>query len=100
MCGAYNKRRWFFKGFIFALVFIAVLSLVLLLLWNWLMPAIFGIPTITYIQAAGLLILSKILLTGVGKRPGHYYYNRRKYWHEKFENPDMDNENQNKDTVK
>ena len=98
MCGAYYKRRWFFKGFIFALVFIAVLSLVLLLLWNWLMPAIFELTTITYLQAVGILILSKILLTGVGKRPGHYY-GRSKYWHEKFENHDAEKDSENKGTV-
>jgi len=85
MCAVYNKKRWFFKGFIFVLVFIAVLSLAVMLLWNWLMPLIFGITTINYLQAIGLLILSKILLTGVGKRPSPYSYNRRKYWHEKFE---------------
>ena len=36
-------------------------SLVVMLLWNWLMPVIFGIKTITYLQAGGLLVLSKIL---------------------------------------
>lgn len=90
MCGAYNKKRWFFRGFIFALVFIAVLSLAVMLLWNWLMPIIFGISAITYFQATGLLILSKILLTGVGKRPSPYHFSRRKYWHEKFEKNDQD----------
>jgi hypothetical protein len=35
-------------------------------LWNWLMPLIFGLPTLTYWQAVGLFILSKILLGGFG----------------------------------
>lgn len=92
MCGDYNKKRWFFKGFVFVLVFLGILSLVVMLLWNWLMPLIFGLATITYFEAIGLLILSKILFTGIGKRPSPYYYGRRKYWHEKFEkqNPDTD----------
>ena len=92
MCGAYNKKRWFFKGFFFVLIFIAVLSLAVMLLWNWLMPMIFGITTITYFQAVGLLILSKILLTGVGKRPSPYSYSRRKYWHERFEKENKEEE--------
>ncbi len=35
-----------------------------MLLWNWLMPAIFGLPAITYWQAWGLLLLSHILVKG------------------------------------
>jgi hypothetical protein len=30
-------------------------------LWNWLMPAIFGIKTITYLQAIGITWLAQIL---------------------------------------
>jgi hypothetical protein len=41
-----------------------VLGFVVMALWNWLMPAIFGLHTITYWQAYGLLILSKILFGG------------------------------------
>jgi hypothetical protein len=33
-------------------------------LWNWLMPAIFGLRTITYWQAFGLMALSWILFRG------------------------------------
>jgi hypothetical protein len=35
-------------------------------LWNWLMPAIFGIRLITFWQAFGLLVLSRILFGGHG----------------------------------
>lgn len=30
-------------------------------LWNWLMPVLFGLPTITFAQAAGLLGLCYLL---------------------------------------
>jgi hypothetical protein len=33
-------------------------------LWNWLMPALFGLKTITYWQGFGLLALCKILFGG------------------------------------
>ena len=37
---------------------------VVMLLWNWLMPDIFGLTRVTYWQAWGLLLLSCILLKG------------------------------------
>ncbi len=39
-------------------------------LWNWLMPAIFGLKAITFLQALGLVVLSKILLGGFHKHGG------------------------------
>ena len=36
-----------------------------LYLWNWLMPAIFGLRAITYWQAVGLMGLSWILFGGL-----------------------------------
>ena len=38
-----------------------MLSLPLWLLWNWLMPYIFGLPTITILQAFGLSALTTLL---------------------------------------
>lgn len=32
------------------------------LLWNWLMPVLFGLPEVTYWQALGLRLLSTFLL--------------------------------------
>lgn len=48
---------------------ITVVSFVTMHLWNWLMPAVFGLKAITWPQALGLLVLSKILLGGF-RRPG------------------------------
>lgn len=39
---------------------------VIMWLWNWLMPAVFGLPVLTYWQAVGLFILLKLLLGGCG----------------------------------
>ncbi len=39
---------------------------VVMLLWNWLMPTIFNLPTITYFQAWGLVLLSHILFKSSG----------------------------------
>jgi hypothetical protein len=43
---------------------VAVLGVVVMLLWNALVPKIFGGPTLNYWQAAGVLLLSHILLRG------------------------------------
>ncbi len=53
----------------FALFFLALAILfgfVIMWLWNWLMPEIFGLTTLTYWQAVGVFILAKILLGGFG----------------------------------
>ena len=51
------------KGAVIGMVAIAVVLLgyPLMLLWNWLMPVIFGLPEITFWQAIGLNFLSTIL---------------------------------------
>lgn len=54
---------------LFGLLAIAAFTLAVMLLWNWLMPLIFGLTTITFLQALGILALSKILFGGF-RRPG------------------------------
>jgi hypothetical protein len=44
---------------------------IVLLLWNWLMPEIFGLPRIGYWQAWGLVLLSHILVKGGFGHGGH-----------------------------
>lgn len=48
-----------------ALAFIALMGLVTMLLWNWLMPDIFGLKALNYWQAWGIMILSWILFGGL-----------------------------------
>ena len=56
------------KFFIFAVVALSIIAAgfgeAVLHLWNWLMPAIFGLHTIDYWQALGLLGLCWILFGG------------------------------------
>ena len=58
----------FFEKFLIALGAIVIVFLVCLLfawpfmlLWNWLMPTIFGLTTITFWQGFGILILCSFL---------------------------------------
>lgn len=57
-----------------AILVVTVLSLIVMRLWNWLTPALFGWHVITFWQALGLLILSKILFGGFRGRPGRHMY--------------------------
>lgn len=56
---------------LFCLVFIVKFGGCVMLLWNWLMPELFGLPTISFWQAAGLLLFCKILFGGFGG--GHHH---------------------------
>ena len=40
------------------------------LLWNWLLPDLFGVPAVTFWQALGLLVLSRILFGSFGRHGG------------------------------
>jgi hypothetical protein len=66
------------KFVLFAALFIGVFSFVVMSLWNWLMPALLGWRLVSYWQAMGILVLSKILFGGFRGRPGPPWYWRRR----------------------
>ena len=73
------RHRKFIRGplFILKLVLIlAITSAVVMLLWNALIPVLFSGPVLTYWQAAGLLLLAKILFGSMGRGFGrrHHHY--------------------------
>jgi len=53
-----------FAGVGFAVLFALVFGLVVKVLWNWLMPAVFGLGTVTFWQAFGIVLLAKLLFGG------------------------------------
>jgi hypothetical protein len=58
--------------------FIAVGGTVVLLLWNWLLPPLFGWREITFWQALGLLALCRILFGGLGRHGASRWGFRRR----------------------
>ena len=50
------------------LVFIVVGGEIVKLLWNWLLPPLFGWRELTFWQALGILLLCRILFGGLGLR--------------------------------
>ena len=67
------KRKWIFLAplAILAMVlFVAIGGEVVRLLWNWLLPSLFGWRQITFWQALGVLALCRILFGGFGCHGG------------------------------
>jgi len=77
-----NRSFWLKKAIkfvFFAALFVALAGFVTMSLWNWLMPLIFRLPTLTFWQAIGLLLLSRLLTGGFG-RGGHGSRSRWAAW--------------------
>jgi hypothetical protein len=66
------------KFVLFATLALGVFSFVVMNLWNWLMPALFGWHLIGFWQAVGILVLSKILFGGFRPRSGPGWHWRRR----------------------
>lgn len=50
---------------------IAAGALAVMLLWNWLLPPMFGWKEVSYLQAGGMLILGRLLFGGFHGRCGN-----------------------------
>lgn len=78
------KGRWIFKMVIGGAVIVAAITAVLMWLWNMLIPVLFHGPIITFWQALGLLVLSKILFKGGPGWRGRGGW-RNRHWRERWE---------------
>jgi len=81
------RKRWIFLAplaILAILLFIAIGGEVVLQLWNWLLPPIFGWHQITFWQALGILALCRILFGGFGGH-GSYRSNFRRRMAERWE---------------
>jgi len=61
-----NTIKFRFAGIGIMLVTCAVFGAVVMLLWNALMPQLFALPVLNYWQAAGLMLLARLLFGGIG----------------------------------
>jgi hypothetical protein len=77
------NKKWFVLAPLGFLVFITLGGFVVMYLWNWLMPPLFGWPLLTFWQALGILALSRILFGGFGMHGGRHW--RRRWMHKDFE---------------
>ena len=76
--GFWIKRAIFIPIAIAAGVFI--FGSVVMLLWNALLPALFGFKIITFWQALGILVLAKILFGGFRGGHGHHKCHGHSHW--------------------
>jgi ABC-type multidrug transport system fused ATPase/permease subunit len=87
-----NIIKFRFAGIFIMLAAIAVFSVVVMLLWNALLPQLFALPTLSYWQAAGLLILARILFGGLvhdmadGRMRGNHNFHHGNKLREKWMN--------------
>ena len=78
-----NRFRWLkvMKVALFIAVAVAACSWIVMSLWNWLFPALFGWHTLDWGKALGILVLSRILFGGLrGHRPPWAGGNHRRRW--------------------
>jgi len=66
-------------GIVGIAVFTAIGGTVVMLLWNWLLPTLFGLRSITFWQALGLLALCRILFGGFGLGRGSHRHRRHEF---------------------
>jgi hypothetical protein len=76
------RRRWIWiflapLAILGILLFIAIGGEIVMQLWNWLLPPLFGWRQITFWQAVGILALCRILFGGFGHH-GSYRSNFRR----------------------
>ncbi len=70
-------------GIVLAAGLAFLFGLIVMVLWNWIMPEVFGLTTLTYWQAWGLVLLAHILFKmGPGYKRPHRIHDRE--WKEKF----------------
>jgi hypothetical protein len=72
-----NRGVRIVKILVIAALAIPLFGLLLMSLWNWLMPNIFDLRPVTFAQALGLFFLSRILFGGFGGDGGRRHSHRR-----------------------
>src|SRR3984893_19477867 len=76
-----NKKKWIFLAPLALLaiaLFIWLGGQLVMHLWNWLLPTLFGWRQVTFWQAVGLLALCRILFGGLGSHGNHRSSMRRR----------------------
>ena len=75
------RRKWIFwapLAIVGGLLFVALGGFLVQVLWNGLLPPLFGWHAVTFWQALGLLALCRILFGGLGGRGGPHSHVRRR----------------------
>lgn len=83
------KRRFWFGKAVMILVcitaFVMLFSFIVMNLWNGVLHEVVNVKTITFWQALGILVLSKILFSGFGG-----FHHKREHFRNRFRQKMMD----------
>jgi hypothetical protein len=88
-----RNERYFVRRFPFPILIIGAVFLfgwIVMLLWNAILPQVTSVKELSYWQAVGLLVLSRILVGGFGRGPGGWRRHRPPFgmganWREKWD---------------
>jgi hypothetical protein len=85
-----NLGKWIAKFVVIGVLAVVAFGLLTQFLWNWLVPELFAGPHISFLQALGLLLLSKLLFWGMsggkGKWSSHRSARWKQHWKERYSN--------------
>lgn len=80
-----QKNHYIIKAILGVLCLILVMTSIFWALWNWLIPPIFGLKHLSFLEAGGLLFLCKLIFGGFNKE--HFKKKMSAdYWESKFVN--------------
>jgi hypothetical protein len=83
-----KRRFWFGKAvmiLVFCAAFVMLFSFIVMSIWNAVLPAVLGVKIITFWQALGILVLSKILFSGFGG-----FHRKREHFKNRFRQKMLD----------
>lgn len=91
----YNRRRTFrpsalkiagmvIGGIALAIVFAFLFGYFVMMLWNWLMPTIFGLGEINYWMAFGIIILARLIFGNIGSGHHKSHDKKKEHFHSYF----------------
>jgi hypothetical protein len=71
-------------GVVLAAALALLFGLLVMVLWNWIMPEVFGLPPLTYWQSWGIVLLAHILFKAGGHRDQNHRRTRDEEWKDRF----------------
>lgn len=76
---------WTVGGIAVGVLFAFLFGWLVMILWNWIMPPVFGLSTITFWQAWGLVVLAHLLFKcGPDHHDHHPFHRHPTPWRDKF----------------
>jgi hypothetical protein len=79
-CNVWKCIGWGVLGVLGFAVIAVLIGIAIMAIWNWIIPGLFSLPVISFYQALGLAVLSRLLFGGCGSgfRKMHRKYHGHK----------------------